>query len=52
MGTAGLVADSLVLCYQIRTLDKQRLSRQLGVLNDAALQDEVIEAICFQLAIQ
>lgn len=51
MGTAGLVADSLVLCYQIRTLDKQRLSRQLGVLNDAALQDEVIEAICFQLDI-
>jgi mRNA interferase MazF len=26
-GTAGLTADSLVLCYQIRTLDKQRLSR-------------------------
>ena len=51
-GTAGLVADSMVLCYQIRTLDKQRLSRQLGILNDAALQDEVIEALCFQLDLQ
>ena len=51
-GTASLVADSLVLCYQIRTLDKQRLSRQLGILNDAAFQDEVIEALCFQLDIQ
>jgi mRNA interferase MazF len=51
-GTASLIADSLVLCYQIRTLDKQRRSRQLGVLNDIALQDEVTEALCFQLDIQ
>lgn len=51
-GTAGLVADSIVLCYQIRTLDKQRLARPLGMLNDATLQDEVIEALCFQLDIQ
>lgn len=51
-GTANLTADSLVLCYQIRTLDKQRLTRQLGVLKDVALQDEVVEALCFQLGIQ
>jgi len=50
-GTAGLTADSIVLCYQIRTLDKQRLARQYGKLDDPALQEEIIAALCFQLGI-
>lgn len=50
-GTAGLTADSLVLCYQIRTLDKQRLIRLYGTLDDAALQEEILTALCFQLGI-
>jgi len=29
-GTAGLNVESIVLCYQIRTLDKQRLIKRLG----------------------
>ena len=50
-GVGGLTADSLALCYQIRTLDKQRLSRLYGSLDDPALQEEILTALCFQLAI-
>ena len=32
IGTAGLVSESIVLCYQIRTLDKQRLIQKFGKL--------------------
>src|SRR5262249_35144359 len=50
-GIAGLTADSLVLCYQIRTLDKQRLTRLYGNLGDTLLQEEVFTTLCFQLVI-
>jgi mRNA interferase MazF len=50
-GAAGLTADSLVLCYQIRTLDKQRLSRSYGKLDDTNRQEEILTALCFQLSI-
>ena len=50
-GTAGLTTDSLILCYQIRTLDKQRLSRSYGKLDDATRQEEILAALCFQLSI-
>lgn len=50
-GAAGLTADSLVLCYQIRTLDKQRLTRLYGKLDAAAIQEEILTALCFQLGI-
>ena len=48
-GTAGLHLDSIALCYQVRTLDKSRLERDLGALDDANLQREILEAIRFQL---
>jgi len=48
-GTAGLRVDSIALCYQIRTLDKSRLERDLGELDDIGLQRELLEAIRFQL---
>lgn len=48
---AGLVNDSIVLCFQIRTLDKQRLTKHLGDLKDEKTKNEIIEAICFQLEI-
>ena len=48
-GTAGLRVDSIALCYQIRALDKSRLGRDLGELDDANLQQELLEAIRFQL---
>jgi mRNA interferase MazF len=51
-GAAGLPAESLVLCYQIRALDKRRLQRFFGLLGDPVLQRDVIAALCKQLAIR
>lgn len=50
-GTGGLTVDSLVLCYQIKTIDKQRLSRMYGTLDDATQRDEVLKALRYQLGI-
>lgn len=47
----GLEKDSIALCYQIRTLDKRRLIRDLGKIEDLSLQEEIIDALCFQLGI-
>lgn len=49
MNTAGLTSESIVLCYQIRTLDKQRLIRKFGLLDDENLQNQIVEATKFQL---
>ena len=51
VGTAGLPNESVVLCYQIRTLDKRRLLRMFGTLDDPSLRGEVLQALCFQLGI-
>ena len=48
-GVAGLRVDSIALCYQIRTLDKSRLERDWGELEDVNLRREILEAIRFQL---
>lgn len=50
-GTAGLTSDSLVLSYQVRTLDKHRLTRLYGKLTSPVLQEEILTALCFQLGI-
>ena len=50
-GIAGLPQESIVLCFQIRALDKRRLSRFYGDLTDTALQQNVLDALCFQLEI-
>jgi mRNA interferase MazF len=50
-GTAGLTLESVVLCYQIRTLDKHRLGRAFGTLDDEELRQEIINALTFQLDI-
>ncbi|MBC8164064.1 MAG: type II toxin-antitoxin system PemK/MazF family toxin [Roseiflexaceae bacterium] len=50
-GTAGLPQESIVLCYQVRTLDKRRLVRLLGELLDMSLRADVVEAIRFQLEV-
>ena len=49
--TANLSNESIVLCYQIRTLDKQRLIKMIGDLDDPVIQEEITEALCFQLEI-
>ncbi len=48
-GTAGLPRDSIVLCYQIRTLDKRRLEQRLGDIGDDALRRAIATALRFQL---
>ena len=50
-GTAGLDVESIVLCYQIRTLDKRRLMKQLGMLDDSQRRAEIVLALRFQLVI-
>jgi mRNA interferase MazF len=51
-GAAGMPAESVVLCYQIRALDKRRLQNFFGLLNDFTLQCNVIAALGKQLAIR
>lgn len=48
----GLTNDSIILCHQIRTLDKQRLSNIYGSISDISLQEEIINSLCFQLGIE
>ena len=48
---SGLEKDSIILCHQIRTLDKQRLSMIYGTINDNHIQEKTIDALCFQLGI-
>jgi mRNA interferase MazF len=50
-GVGGLPNESIVLCHQIRTVDKKRLAAEYGNIQDAALQQTVIDALCFQLGI-
>ncbi|HIE23481.1 MAG TPA: type II toxin-antitoxin system PemK/MazF family toxin [Candidatus Korarchaeota archaeon] len=47
----GLEKESIVLCYQIRTLDKKRLMKEIGTLDKLELQEAIIDALCFQLGI-
>lgn len=49
---AGLTSESIILCYQIRTLDKQRLTRKFGKIEDPELQDEILAALKFQLEME
>lgn len=49
--TGGLTLDSIALCYQIRTLDKRRLSERFGVIDDEAARQSVLDALRFQLGI-
>lgn len=49
IGAAGLTLESIVLCYQIRTLDKQRLTHKFGMLGDEILRQAIIDALTFQL---
>lgn len=50
-GTAGLKVASIALCYQIRTLDKNRLQKVVGVVNSNNLRQKITKALQFQLDI-
>jgi len=47
----GLNNESIILCHQIRTLDKLRLSHYYGSIDSVGKQSEIIDALCFQLGI-
>ena len=51
VGAAGLTAESIVLCHQIRTLDKRRLLRAFGTVDDAPQRQAVLHALRFQLGL-
>jgi mRNA interferase MazF len=36
-GEGGLASDSIVLCHQVRVLDKARLQRKLGIVSQETL---------------
>jgi mRNA interferase MazF len=48
-GVAGLTRESIVLCHQIRTLDKKRLIKHIDVISDEVSRDKILEALSFQL---
>ena len=47
----GVEQESVILCHQIRTLDKKRLSSLYGQVTDTTKQTEILDALCFQLGI-
>jgi len=47
----GVQQESVILCHQIRTLDKKRLSSLYGQVTDTIKQAEILDALCFQLGI-
>lgn len=51
-GSYGLGNEFVVLCYQIRTIDKRRLIKLYGAVDDIIVQNRIIEAIKFQIGIQ
>jgi len=50
-GTGGIALDSIVLCYQVRTLDKNRLLTELGEITDRKVRSQIVSALRFQLDI-
>ncbi len=47
----GLINESILLCHQIRTLDKRRLSSNYGFIDNIEIRNEILEALCFQIGI-
>lgn len=50
-GNFGLTNESIAMAYQIRTLDKRRLLKRLGLVDRQTMQKEIFDAIRFQLGI-
>ncbi len=48
-GKYGLEKESIVLCHQIRTIDKIRLFNKYGQISSRSKREEIMEALGFQL---
>ena len=47
----GLQYESIILVYQIRTIDKRRLINLYGTVNDNSIKTDIEEALKFQLGL-
>jgi len=47
----GLTQESIILCHQIRTIDKSRLTKFIGIIDDFDVQEEISTSLKFQLGI-
>lgn len=47
----GLISESIALCHQIRTIDKRRLTHKYGSVDLDKIQEEIYDALCFQLGL-
>lgn len=50
--TAGLENESIVLCHQIRTIDKVRLTKKYGHIENENIKSEVNDALVFQMGLE
>ncbi|MEK6808188.1 MAG: type II toxin-antitoxin system PemK/MazF family toxin, partial [Nanoarchaeota archaeon] len=48
---SGFQKESILFCYQIRTLDKKRLMMEIGKIENIELQEKIYDSLCFQLGI-
>jgi mRNA interferase MazF len=47
----GLEKESIILCHQIRTIDKKRLIKLIGTMTDIDMMQNVFDALSFQLGL-
>jgi mRNA interferase MazF len=47
----GLEKESILLCHQIRSIDKKRLSKKYGSIQDDKTKNEIFDALIFQFGI-
>ena len=47
----GLPKESIVLCHQIRTLDKRRLIKTIGKVESSEKRNEIIDSLIYQLGL-
>ena len=50
--THGLQEESILLCHQIRTIDKRRFAQFYGQISDVLVQNEIVQSLLFQLGIE
>jgi mRNA interferase MazF len=43
--------NSLILCYQIRAVDKTRLIKKIGGIDSEDIKQEIIDALSYQLGL-
>ncbi|MEA1883790.1 MAG: type II toxin-antitoxin system PemK/MazF family toxin [Thermotogota bacterium] len=46
---SGLKRDSIILCYQIRTIDKKRLIKEIGEIKTEKKKFEIMDSLSYQL---